>query len=312
MKSKTFNKGIRQVILSSLLMLSFWGYSQERDSLKISLAEWSLHRSIESGKVSNLDFPRIAREQFNLDAIEYVNQFFENKAGDLKYLQSMKDSCAKYRVNGLLIMVDGEGNLSSLNPNEQLKAIESHKKWVDAAKFLGCHSIRVNLHGDGTEEEWVKASIKGLKPLVDYGARRQINIIVENHGQWSSKGELIVRIMKSIDSPWCGTLPDFGNFCVRRRDGDMWSSPCVEYYDPYLGVDEMMPFARGVSAKTRQFDMKGNESEIDYIKMLHIVSKHNYHGYLGIEYEGEDPDEVLGIQKSISLLRTTWTNLSKE
>ena len=211
--------------------------------------------------------------------------------------------CAEYGVKSLLIMVDGEGSLASESIDKRNIAVENHKKWVDAAKFLGCHSIRVNLHGEGgTEETWTKASIDGLGKLVEYGESQHINIIVENHGQWSSKGYLIKKVLDAIDSDFCGTLPDFGNFCVRRRDGDMWVSPCIEWYDRYKGVEEMMPYAKGLSAKAFAFDSLGNETSTDFYKMVSMAKRFNYHGYIGIEFEGQEIGEDEGIKATKKLL----------
>lgn len=270
---------------------------------KISLAEWSLHKSLFSNEMSNLDFPRVAKQEYGIEAIEYVNQFFSDKATDSLYLQQLKDSCSKYNVTSVLIMIDGEGSLASNDSLARDSAVFNHYKWVDAAKFLGCHSIRVNLHGeDVTEEEWKEASIKSLKKLCAYGESKKLNIIVENHGQWSSKGSLLAEVITGVDSKYCGTLPDFGNFCVRRRDGDLWESPCVEEYDKYKGVEEMMPFAKGVSAKAFEFDDNGNETTIDFKKMLNIIKNTSYYGYIGIEFEGGNHTEKEGIIATKNLL----------
>jgi len=294
-------------------LLPQFAFSEEQKKedlfFKISLAEWSLHRTLQSGKMTNLDFPAKARKAFDLDAVEYVNQFFADKAKDIAYLKDLKTRCDDNGVKSQLIMIDNEGHLSANSQTERNEAVENHKKWVDASKFLGCHSIRINLHGEGNEQEWKAASIDGLGKLAEYGAKNQINVIVENHGQWSSKGYLVADVLKQIDNKWCGSLPDFGNFCVRRRDGDLWESPCVETYDAYKGVDEMMPFAKGVSAKTFGFLADGNDNRTDFSKMLAIVKKHNYKGYIGIEYEGEDQNEDEGIRKTIALLKKVGSQL---
>jgi sugar phosphate isomerase/epimerase len=285
----------------------------KRDELffDISLAQWSLHRTLQAGKITTLDFPKKARACFDIGAIEYVSQFFATKAKDIEYLKDLKTRCKDNDVKSLLIMVDNEGHLASTNTASRNKAVEDHKKWVDAAKFLGCHSIRVNLHGDGNEQEWKAASIDGLGKLVEYGASQKMNILVENHGQWSSKGYLIADVMKHINNKYCGTLPDFGNFCVQRRDGDLWVSPCIETYDAYKGVDEMMPYAKGVSCKTYDFDANGNDTKTDFVKMLQIIKAHKYNGYIGIEYEGDNTDEDEGIRKTIALLKKSANALSE-
>lgn len=284
----------------------------EKFDFKISLAQWSLHKALFSGKITTLDFPVIARKQYQLDAVEYVNQFFKDKAKDMTYLKELKKRCDDNGVFSHLIMVDQEGPLASKDEKERNEAVENHYKWVEAAKFLGCTSMRVNLHGEGVNElEWKEASIDGLRKLSEFGAKHNINIIVENHGQWSSKGNLVAEVMKAVNSKHCGTLPDFGNFCVRREKGDLWESPCVEWYDRYRGVEEMLPFAKGVSAKSFEFDAQGNETSTDYKKMFSLVKKSGFNGgYVGIEYEGDKMSEEDGIRATIKLLEKVRKELA--
>ena len=276
---------------------------------KISLAQWSLHKAMFSGKLTTLDFASIAQKEFGLDAVEYVNQFFADKAKDQEYLKNLKQRAEDNGVKSLLIMIDNEGSLSSAVASERKTAVENHYKWVEAAKFLGCHSIRVNLHGAGSDEEWKSASIDGLGKLAEYGANHKMNVIVENHGQHSSNGGLLAEVIKQINNPFCGTLPDFGNFCMKREKGDLWESPCVEWYDRYKGVKEMLPYAKGVSAKAFNFDSKGNEQDIDFKKMLELVKASGYKGYIGIEYEGEKLDEYAGIRATKRLLEKVRAEL---
>lgn len=268
----------------------------------ISLAQWSLHKAFFSKKIDPLDFPSVAKKQFQIDAVEYVNQFFLDKAKDVTFLKELKKRSEDNGVKNLLIMIDQEGSLASPDTNLRTLAVENHYKWVDAAKYLGCHSIRVNLHGEGNEEDWKKASIEGLGKLAEYGSKQQINVIVENHGRWSSKGNLVAEVIQSINNKYCGTLPDFGNFCVRREKGDLWESPCIEWYDRYKGVEEMLPYAKGVSAKSFDFDAQGNETKTDFFKMLSLVKQANYKGYIGIEYEGDTLSEEEGIKATKALL----------
>jgi sugar phosphate isomerase/epimerase len=254
---------------------------------KISLAEWSFHRALGKGEMTNLDFPKIAKTVYNLDAVEYVSTFFKGKAEDTEYLKSLKDTCTKYGVKSLLIMVDGEGNLADTSAAVRQKAVENHYKWVKAAQFLGCHSIRVNARGVGTMDQVQRAAIDGLSKLSDYAAKYNINVIVENHGEYSSNGKWLSDVMKAVNKPNCGTLPDLGNFYE---------------YDRYQGVAEMMPFAKGVSGKTYDFDKDGNETKIDYVKMMKIISDAKYKGYIDVEYEGEKLSEPDGVKASIALV----------
>ena len=268
----------------------------------ISLAQWSLNRQFFGGKLNALDFAKVTKEEFDLDAIEYVNQFFKDKANDESYLGQLKSRAADHGVKSLLIMVDGEGSLGHGDTAERNKAVLNHHKWVDAAKFLGCHSIRVNAAttGNGSFDEKQKLAADGLRSLSEYGAKLGLNVIVENHGGLSSNGAWLAGVMKIVNLPNCGTLPDFGNFNV--GDG--------KWYDRYQGVTELMPFAKAVSAKSHEFDEKGDEVRTDYRRMMNIVLAAGYHGYVGIEYEGSKVDAYTGIKKTKQLLETVRDELS--
>ncbi|MBT1698605.1 sugar phosphate isomerase/epimerase [Fulvivirgaceae bacterium PWU4] len=264
---------------------------------KISLAEWSLHKTLFEGKLTNLDFPAKAKNDFGISAVEYVNQFFKDKAKDQPYLADLKKRCDDNGVTSVLIMIDGEGGLGDTNKTKRNTAVENHKKWVDAAKFLGCHSIRVNAYGEGSREEVAKAATDGLRALSEFAKGSNINVIVENHGGYSSDGQWLSQVISNTQMQNCGTLPDFGNFClVREKD------TCKEEYDRYKGITEMMPFAKGVSAKAHEFDAQGNCIETDYTKMLPIVKSAGYTGYIGIEYEGSRLSEDEGIRATKALL----------
>ncbi len=264
---------------------------------KISLAEWSLHRALYDKKMDNLDFPAKAKNDFGISAVEYVNQFFKDKAKDAAYLAELKKRCDDNGVTSVLIMCDGEGAMADLDSKKRKEAVENHYKWVEAAKFLGCHSIRVNCYGEGTAEEVSKAGMDGLHALSEFAAQSNINVIVENHGGFSSNGEWLSKVIAGVNLPNCGTLPDFGNFCLKRE-----KDTCVDSYDRYKGVTEMMPFAKGVSAKSYDFDENGNCIETDYAKMLPIVKAAGYTGHIGIEYEGGKLSEEEGIRATKKLL----------
>ena len=259
---------------------------------EISLAEWSLHKTIFAKKLDNLDFALTAKKEFGIEAIEYVNQFFKDKAQDQAYLAELNKRAADNGVKQLLIMVDGEGNLGDPNLKKRTQAVENHYKWVEAAKTLGCHSIRVNAGSAGTFEEQQYRAADGLRALSEFAAEHGLNVIVENHGGLSSNGEWLAGVMKKVDLKNCGTLPDFGNFRIKDE----------EWYDRYKGVTELMPFAKAVSAKSHDFDAEGNETKTDYKKMMKIVLDAGYSGYVGIEYEGSMLDEFAGIKATKALL----------
>ena len=272
---------------------------------EISLAQWSLNRSFFDGKLDNLDFAKKAKESFGINAIEYVNQFFLDKGEDMDYLAEMKKRADDLGVKSLLIMIDKEGDLGSTDDTERTKAIENHYKWVNAAKFLGCHSIRVNAAGKGTAEEVSQAAIDGLGRLSEYAGKEGLNVIVENHGGFSSDGNWLSNVISSVGLDNCGTLPDFGNFCVERGDDG-----CKNEYDRYLGVKQLMPFAKAVSAKSNEFDENGNEVRTDFKKMLQIVKDAEYSGFIGVEYEGSKLSEDEGILATKMLMERAGKELS--
>jgi sugar phosphate isomerase/epimerase len=310
---KTIGKAGALAFTGSLLPACNWVEDKTKSRFKISLAEWSLHESLFSKKISNLDFPKIAKNKYGVDGVEYVTQFFQNKANDRNYLNELLKISKSEGVNNVLIMVDEEGNLASSDQKERERAVENHYKWVDAAKTLECHSVRVNLHGECKNDyEWMVSSIESMNVLAEYGKQIDINVIVENHGQHSSKGNLLAKVMKEVNNPYCGTLPDLGNFCVQRRDGDLWVSPCIEEYDKYKGVEEMLPYAKGISAKTFAFDTNGNEASIDYSRMFELINKSNYSGYIGIEYEGGSVSEDDGIKLTKTLIKNSIDGLNKQ
>jgi sugar phosphate isomerase/epimerase len=269
---------------------------------KISLAEWSLHKTLFAKEFENLEFPARAKNEFGISAVEYVNQFFMDKAKNTVYLSELKKRADDVGVTNVLIMCDGEGEMASLNAKKRMEAVENHYKWVDAARFLGCHSIRVNCFGIGTAEEVAKAGADGLRKLSEYAQPAGINVIVENHGGYSSNGQWLTNVMKEVGMTNCGILPDFGNFCIKRGEGQRGESTCIEEYDRYQGVEEMMPFAKGVSAKSGNFDAEGNCTDTDFARMLAIVKAAGYTGYIGIEYEGGVLSEAEGIKATKVLL----------
>ncbi|MFN8710545.1 MAG: sugar phosphate isomerase/epimerase family protein [Planctomyces sp.] len=266
---------------------------------QISLAEWSLHKTLFAGKLNHLDFALTAKKEFGIEAVEYVNQFFKDKAANQEYLAEMNKRAADSGVKQLLIMIDGEGQLGAASLKDRLQAVENHYKWVEAAKTLGCHSIRVNAASTGSYEDQMHRAADGLRALTEFGAQHQINVIVENHGGLSSNGAWLAGVIQKVGLPTCGTLPDFGNFRLNKD----------EMYDRYKGVTELMPFAKAVSAKSHDFDASGNEIHTDYRKMMKIVLDAGYKGWVGIEYEGSMLDEAAGIKATKKLLETVRAEL---
>ena len=265
----------------------------------ISLAEWSLHRMLRAGELDPRDFAPLAQREFGLKAVEHVNTFFQDKAVDFAYLADMKQRADDAGVKTLLIMCDAEGELGDADEAARRKAIENHFRWIAAVRYLGGHSIRVNAAGQGTPEEVSKRAADSLHRLAEMGERYAVNVIVENHGGYSSNGEWLAATIRAADHPRAGTRPDFGNFRVSAS----------EEYDRYKGVAELMPFAKGVSAKSHDFDAQGNETHTDYRRMLRIVLEAGYHGHVGIEYEGDGVSEREGIRLTKVLLERVRAEL---
>jgi sugar phosphate isomerase/epimerase len=276
---------------------------------KLSLAQWSINKMIRNEGVDPYTFAEKAKA-WGFEGLEYVSQLYRKELEAVNYSdEAMKNfieknnaEAEKYGLKNLIIMVDGQGPLAAVDDNERDTAVKNHYKWVDAAAAMGCHSIRVNLQGSMEPEEWIEKSVDGLTKLATYAADKNINIIVENHGGPSSNGAWLAEVMKQVGMSNCGTLPDFGNFCVKRKNGSYYESKCLDEYDKYKGVEELMPYAKAVSAKSYAFDETGAETKIDYGKMLKIVKDAEYTGYIGVEYEGEELSEEAGILATKKLL----------
>lgn len=276
---------------------------------QISLAQWSLHRALHAGEVDALDFPRIARRDFDIAAVEYVNQFYVDHGQDPTYFRKLKAVADGEGVRSLLIMCDGEGSLGDPHLPLRRLAVENHIKWLEAAQLLGCHSIRVNAESDTSldsqeQQQWIA---DGLHALCEVADGYKINVLVENHGGFSSDGGWLAELIQMADHPRVGTLPDFGNFLIEPDPegpaGDRW-------YDRYRGVRELMPWAKAVSAKSHHFDDAGNETNTDYVRMMEIVLDAGYRGWVGIEYEGAALGEWEGIRATKKLLERVRAELA--
>lgn len=280
----------------------------QASDLEISLAEWSLHRALQAGKLDHLDFPAKAKNDFGIGAVEYVNGFFGGTKMNFKeagkntaYLNELLKRSKDAGVVNHLIMVDEEGPLALPDDKERSEAVDNHKKWIEAAKILGCRTVRVNLHGKGASDEKKTASIDSLSRLGEFAGAMNINVVVENHGSDSSNGMWVAGVMKQVNRSNVGTLPDFGNFCISHPWGTTQDG-CDDMYDRYKGVEELLPYAKGVSAKTYDFDNNGEQPLMDYKKLISIVKASGFKGYIGIEFEGNTQSEDEGIRKTKQLL----------
>jgi len=273
-----------------------------KELFKISLAQWSLHRALFKKEIDNLDFVKIAKKDFGISAVEYVNQFFQDKAKYNNYLREMNRRAGFFGVENRLIMIDGEGALGDNDETKRRVSIENHYKWVEAAKSLDCKMIRVNAESRGSYDEQMKLAADGLRRLTEFSAQEKIAVVVENHGGLSSDGQWLAGVIKVVNHPLCGTLPDFGNFKISE----------TEEYDRYKGVAELMPFAKAVSAKSTDFDERGEEIHIDYHRMMKIVLDAGYRDYVGIEYSGDTMPEPEGIRATKKLLEKVNRELTKK
>ena len=304
MKRRTF---IRSSLLgaSALAVKPIHAYHSREKELHISLAQWSLHRSFNDGTLDPVDFASIAKETYQLDAVEYVNGFYTRQAGDETFWNRMKVRSMDAGVKNLVLMVDDEGDLGDARERTRLKSVENHYKWVHAAKLLGCPTMRVNAFGNPDRDTYRQAIIDGMSRLAEYAAKEDINIVIENHGLFSSDAALIAGIIREVNMPNFGSFPDFGNWCLSAKWGTT-QGDCDRVYDRYQGVSELLPFARAVSAKSYNFNDKGEDTKIDYYRMMKIVKESDYTGYIGIEYEGTEKSEHEGILITRELMIKAW------
>jgi sugar phosphate isomerase/epimerase len=308
---KTRRDFIKGSLLASGALLT--GASVEKliapaPDIKFSLAEWSFNRSLYAGRMDHLDFPSVAKKEFGITAVEYVNGFFGGKkmefreaAKNMAYLNELLKRSQDAGVINHLLMVDDEGPLSSTVEKERIESVENHKKWLEAAKILGCLTVRVNLHGEGNPDDRKKASVDSLGRLGEFARPMNLNVVVENHGSVTSNAEWLTDVMKQVGMKNIGTLPDFGNWCISHPWGTIQNG-CDDMYDIYKGIKLLLPYAKGVSAKSYDFDAGGEQPLLDYKKLVGIVKESGYKGYIGIEYEGLDQNEYEGVRKTQKLL----------
>jgi sugar phosphate isomerase/epimerase len=283
---------------------------------KTSSAQWSFHRTFREGNTSPYEFAKMAAE-LGFEGIEYVNQLYpdvmksENKIEALKTFIEKNNALAKeHKIQNVLIMIDGEGDLSSSDETKRLTAIENHKLWIDAAHQMGCSAVRLNLYGESDPEKWIANSSQSLATLSEFAAPLNINVIVENHGRLTSNVPILMQAINGAEKSNCGTLPDFGNFCIQEEGyGSVFDGSCTNLYDPYKGVSEMMPKAFGVSAKSYDFDEKGEETTLDFTRLMTVVKEAGYTGFVGVEYEGNRLSEKEGIIATKKLLEAIGAKL---
>ena len=285
------------------------GFKSANIGPKISLAQWSLHRALEAGDLKAVNFPRVAKKEFGISAVEYVNAFYTDELRNPSFWDTLKKDTDAEGVQNLLIMVDDEGELGAAQKPERTRAVDQHRRWIEAAHRLGCDAIRVNAFGKGDRKALREALIDGLGTLAEAGSEAGINILVENHGLHTSDAGFMTGIIEAVNNPFLGTLPDFGNWCLNKEWGGTQRGSCTDSYDPVKGLQQMLPFAKGVSAKSYDFDQDGNETTLPYKALLQEVKDFGFTGYIGIEYEGERLSEAQGIRATKALIEKTWATL---
>jgi hydroxypyruvate isomerase len=242
----------------------------------ISLAQWALVDEVRAGKWKTTEFAKIAREDFGLNGIEYVNTLFEVPTED--YLKTLKKNAEDHNVTSVLIMVDSEGDGCMPTAEGRRQFEINHRKWIDAARYLGCSAIRTNCRGpEGVDKnEALKWAVESYNMLLEYAASAQINVVIENHGGVSNDADFMVALMKQVDSPYFGTYPD-------------WREPSKEF-DNYTYLEKTLPYAGGMSYRNQP-------TEELTAKMIRLTKSSGYRGWYGIESSGRDE-----IKKGKSLL----------
>lgn len=282
----------RPAVMAATHMAKDHHEETDPNQLRVSLAQWSLHRMIRRGELEPMGFPAYAKHTFDIAGVEYVNQFYQSLPRTTQWATELRKRASDAGVASILIMCDGEGDLGSLEDAKRLQAIENHKFWLDVAAVLGCHAIRVNAHSDAPAAQQLELCARGIAQLCEVARPMNLKVLVENHGGLSCDGAWVAALVRATGATNCGTLPDFGNFTC--EDGTT--------RDRYAGMREMLPFAGGVSAKSNDFDAQGEETATDYARMLAAVRGAGYRGWIGAEYEGDRLGEVEGTRATRDLL----------
>jgi L-ribulose-5-phosphate 3-epimerase len=248
-------------------------------SERISLAQWALNQEIRAGELTNLDFPRIAREEFGIGAIEFVNTLFA--VPTYGYLRKLKQNAVDHGVKMLVMMVDDEGDPVAPSRKERDQFVINHRKWVDIAQFLGCHSVRTNCIGRSTssKSEALKWAAESYTRLLEYALSAKVSVVIENHGGLSDDPDWMVDLIKEVGNPHFGSYIDW-----RWRDPAVW--------DNYAYTKKLLPYAKGISYK--------KQPTVEHLgKLVQLSRDSGYQGYYGIEEKGFD-----NIKLSKTLLET--------
>ncbi len=293
---------------------------------KLALAHWSYHKAIFGGSRSDYDWfiktlhsdpdgvllgemdPRdivVKARAHGLDAVTYANQLFFGHANDQPYLAELKRRADGEGINSLLINCDELGKLGDADPVKRAQAVDNHVRWLEAAAFLGCHSIRANPYADGSYLEQMQRVSEGLYTLCTHADAMGLNILVENHGESSNNGAWLAMVVESVNHPRLGVLADFGNWFMGG-----WNNDPPRWYDRYQGLRDIAPYTRAVSAKAHAFDAQGQETETDFTEALWLLLAAGFRGYVSAEYEGDQWPEEEGVTATIRLLQAARETLT--
>ena len=296
---RKFLKNTFSVFSTTFLAPYLFAKNIDKSNLDIGLQMYSFAPLIMQGKFDLLGFPDLVKNTYGINGAEYWSIPFMGRENDKDFLNDLKRRSDDIGVDNLIILVDdidiktmqSGPSLASSNKNDRDTAIDYHKKWVDVAKNIGCHSIRINLRSEEENNQKIlENSSESISRLIEFSKQNNISVVVENHGGITGDADWLVSLMENVDSKHLGTLPDFGtyNFCIKRGNLNFQSlsENCENQYDKYLGVKKLMPYAKGVSAKSHEFDKDGEELSTNYSRMIKIISESNYKGYITIEYEG--------------------------
>jgi len=273
----------------AVIPASFTSFAHKKHWFEISIAQWSFQRQFYSGEMKTVDFPKFAAEKLGIYGIDYLSDFMLDIYTKPEKLKQLKKRSDDLGVHNEMIMCHKEGRVGDMISANRAKVIDTHYRWIEAAHHLGCKSIRVNARSGGSRQQQLDLVTDSLTQLSKFAAPLGINIIVENlwGSDYSYKANFIADVMKNVNMNNCGTLPDLNNF---------------RYDDPYKSTAIIMPWAKAVSAKSMDFDPKGREKYIDYFRMMDIVHKSGFNGYIGIEWEGCKKSPMEGVLLTKALL----------
>ncbi len=274
---KSLVAGAAAAITPSVIGSELFGSTPRLIKDDISLAQWALVDEVKSGKWKTLDFAKIARNDFGLNGIEFVNTLFEVTTEG--YLKKLRKNADDNGVTMVLIMVDDEGDGCGATKEERNQFAINHRKWIDAAAYLGCKSIRTNCRGpeNADKAEALKWAAESYNMLLEYAVPAKISVLIENHGGVSNDADWMVSLMKEVDNLYFGTYPDW------RRPADNFDN--VDY------LKKMLPFAGGMSYRNQP-------TEELTAKMIKLAKDSGYRGWYGIESSGREE-----IKKGIELLK---------